>query len=156
MFHFKILVLFVFLFTLNCTTNKVANNHGFRSLETKYSKIKINESNKNDIIKIIGPPSYISDFNENKWFFIERRKTNQSLLKLGIKKIEKNNVLIVNFNKLGILVDKKILDINNMNDITYVKTTTVKDFQQDNFVYNLLSSLREKINAPARNRGKTK
>ena len=156
MFHFKILILLLFLFTLNCSTNKVANNHGFRSLEAKYSKIKINESNKNDIINIIGPPSYISEFNENKWFFIERKKTNQSLLKLGIKKIEKNNVLIVNFNKFGILINKKILDINNMNDIRYVKNTTTKDFKQDNFVYNLLSSLREKINAPARNRVKEK
>ena len=79
----KILILFIFLFTLNCSTNKVSKNHGFKSLETKFEKIVINQTNKNDIIDLIGPPSTKSDFNKNKWFYIERRKTNQSLIKLG-------------------------------------------------------------------------
>ena len=152
----KILILFLFLFTLNCSTNKVSKNHGFKSLETKFEKIVINQTNKNDIINLIGPPSTKSDFNKNKWFYIERRKTNQSLIKLGYKKIEKNNILMVEFNNRGILKNKKIFNLKDMNKIKYLKSLTQKEFKQKNFMYNIFSSFREKINAPARNRSKNK
>ena len=79
---------FIFLFTLNCSINKVSNTHGFRFIETKYDKIILNKSNKNDVRKIIGPPSSISKFDDT-WFYIERKKTNQSLFKLGKKKYQK-------------------------------------------------------------------
>ena len=152
----KILILFIFLFTLNCSTNKVSKNHGFKSLETKFEKIVINQTNKNDIIDLIGSPSTKSDFNKNKWFYIERRKTNQSLIKLGNKKIEKNNILMVEFNNRGILKYKKIFDINQMNEIKYVKSVTEKEFKQNNFLYKFFTSFREKMNAPAKNRSKNK
>ena len=152
----KILILFIFLFTLNCSTNKVSKNHGFKSLETKFEKIVINQTNKNDIIDLIGSPSTKSDFNKNKWFYIESRKTNQSLFKLGQKKIEKNNILMVEFNNRGILKNKKIFDLDDMNEIKYVKSLTHKEFKQNNFLYNIFTSVREKINAPARNRSKNK
>ncbi len=149
----KIINILIFIFIINCTGNKVSNYHGVKKLEIKYSQIIVNKSNRNDILKIIGPPSSISDFNENKWFYIERLKSNQSLLKLGTQKIKINNILLVELNNKGILIDKKLLNIENMNDLKYLEDTTTKDFKNNNFMFNLLSSLREKINAPARNRG---
>tara|TARA_Y100000768_G_C23717016_1_gene558509 strand:- start:92 stop:556 length:465 start_codon:yes stop_codon:yes gene_type:complete len=149
----KIINILIFIFIINCSGNKVSNYHGVKKLEIKYSQIVVNKSNKNDILKIIGPPSSISDFNENKWFYIERLKSNQSLLKLGTQKIKINNILLVELNNKGILIDKKLLNIENMNDLKYLDDTTAKDFKNNNFMFNLLSSLREKINAPARNRG---
>ena len=154
MFHMRIFFIFLFLFTLNCSTNKVSNNHGFTSLQDKFEKISINKTNKNDILKIIGPPSSISNFNKNKWFYIERIKSNQSLFKLGIKKIQKNNILIVKFNNKGILEEKKLLNLDDMNDIKFTKDITDKDYKQNDALFKILSSLREKINAPAKNRSK--
>ena len=150
----KFYFIFIFLFIVNCSTNKVSNNHGSISLQSKFEKITINKSNKNDILKIIGPPSTTSEFDENKWFYIQTKKENQSLLKLGIKKIEKNNILIVVFNNKGILEDKKILNLEDMNDIKYVKNITEKQYKQNNTIYNKLSTLRQKANAPLRNRSK--
>jgi len=152
----RIFFIFLFLFTLNCSSNKVSNNHGFISLDEKFKKITMNKTNKNDIIKEIGPPSSISDFNKNKWFYFERTKENQSVIKLGIKKINKNNILIVEFNNRGLLIDKKILNMNDMNNINYVENITEKDFQQNNFLFNIFSSLREKANAHTKNRAKNK
>ena len=146
----KIIIIIILFFTLSCSTNKVSQNHGYKALESKYDKIFINKTNKNDVVTIIGPPSTVSDFNENKWFYIERKKTNQSLIKLGIKKIEKNNILIVEFNQFGILKNKELIDLTKMNDVKYVKSITTKDFQNKNFFYNIFTSLREKINAPAK------
>ena len=142
----RILLFFTFLITLNCSANKVSNNHGFKSLDLKYNKIKINIDNKNDIISKIGPPSTISDFNQNKWFYIERKKTNLDIKKIGLKTIEINNILIIEFNSVGILIEKNLLNKDKMNDVKYVKSVTNKDFRKSNFLFNLLTSFREKMN----------
>ena len=139
----------IFFFTLNCSINKVSNLHGFRFIDTKLEKIELNRSNKNDVRTIIGPPSSISTFDDT-WLYFERKKTNQSLFKLGKKKISRNNILIIEFNNMGLVKDKVLLDLSDMNDIKIAEKKTKKDFSQDSFVYNLLSTLRDKINAPTR------
>ena len=148
----KYILIILFIFISNCSGNKVTNYHGTKSLEKKFEKIKINKTNKIDLIKIIGPPSSKSDFNKNIWFYFERFKTNQSLFKLGAQKIKKNNILVLELNELGILKSKKILNIDNMNELDFAKKTTNKDFKNNTILYGVFSSLREKINAPVRNK----
>ena len=146
----KIVILFLtFLFTLNCSLNKVSNIHGFRFTENKYEKIVINTSNKNDVRALIGPPSSISKFSDT-WFYIERKKTNQSIFKLGKKKISENNIILLEFNTMGIVSKKELIELKDMNDIKKVEKMTKKKFGQDNALYDILSTLREKINAPTR------
>ena len=99
MVHIKNFILIsLLLITLNCSGNKVTNVHGFSYIDEKYNKITINKTNKNDVRKIIGPPSSVSDF-EDTWFYIERKKLSQSLFKLGKKKIKKNKELALTFQK---------------------------------------------------------
>jgi len=148
-----IFLLSVFLFTLNCSINKVSNIHGFRSLDMKSQKILLSKTNKNDVRKILGPPSTISSF-EDIWYYIERKKTNQKIFKLGKKKISKNNVLILKFNNKGLVISKEIIGIEDMNEIKIADKKTIKKYKQDNVIYNILSTLREKINAPTRNKKK--
>ena len=95
----KVILILFFILLLNCSTQIVSKNHGISSLDKKYNKITIKESNKNDIIELIGPPSVISMFDENTWFYIERKKTNQSLSSLGKKKIQENQEYLVNKKK---------------------------------------------------------
>ncbi len=139
----------LFLFILNCSLNKVSNSHGSRFIDKKYDQILLNKSNKNDLKKLIGPPSSISKFTGN-WFYIERKKTNQSIFKLGQKKILQNHIIIIEFNKMGIVSKKDLLNINDMNDIKISKEITTKKYGQDNALYDIFSSLRDKINAPSR------
>ena len=139
----------LFLFILNCSLNKVSNSHGSRFIDKKYDQILLNKSNKNDLKKLIGPPSSISKFTGN-WFYIERKKTNQSIFKLGQKKILQNNIIIIEFNKMGIVSKKDLLNINDMNDIKISKEITTKKYGQDNALYDIFSSLRDKMNAPSR------
>ena len=149
----KFYIIFIFIFIINCSGNKVSNYHGTKLLEAKYNEIEVNISNKNDLLKIIGPPSTVSDFNKNKWFYFERLKTNQSLIKLGNQELKKNNILVVELNKKGILKNKYLLDLDNMNDLKYLKNITTKEFKNDrNVITGLLISFRERINAPMKNR----
>ena len=150
MFVIKFLYPLFFIITINCSGNKVSNYHGVKSLDTKFGELKLNITNKNDLYKIIGPPSYKSDFNKNKWFYVERLKTNQSLFKFGTQKIKKNNVLILEISNEGLLISKKILNSDNMNDVKYLKRETDKEFQNKSVLFDVFSSLREKINAPIR------
>ncbi len=152
MFVIKIFYFLIFIITINCSGNKATNYHGVKSLDNKFDELQLNITNKNDLYKIIGPPSFKSDFNKNKWFYVERLKTNQSLFKLGTQKIKKNNVLIVEISNEGLLINKKILNLNNMNDVKYLKTQTNKEFQNKSVLYDVFSSLREKINAPIRSK----
>ena len=144
-----IILIFLFLFTLNCSLNKVSNSHGSRFVNTKYDKIILNKSNKNDVRKIMGPPSSVSKFNDT-WFYIERKKENQSLFKLGKKKIATNDIVILEFNTLSIVTKKNLLKLENMNDIKIAEKITEKKFSQNNLLYDVLASLREKVNAPSR------
>ena len=150
----KYLYIIILFFVINCSGNKVSNHHGSKLLYSKYDKIQINVTNKNDLIKIIGPPSSISTFDKNKWFYIERVKTNLSIFKLGKQKIKKNNILILEINQYGILENKSIINIDEMNNVKFVKTTTTKDFEDKNLLYDVFSSLREKVNAPVRKKTK--
>ena len=151
----KYILILLLFFTLSCSLNKVKNNHGVLSLENKINKIKINKSNTNDIINIFGPPSTKSTFDNNVWIYIERKKTNRSIFKLGNQKIEKNNVVVLEINKKGILSKKEIYDIENMNKYKFSKKKTSKKYRKDSYIYGVLSSLRDKIDAPIK-RNKSK
>ena len=142
---------FLFFFTINCSLNNVSNTHGFRFIETKSEKIIVNKTNKNDVKKMIGPPSSVSDFN-NVWFYLERNKTNQSIYKLGKKKILKNDILILEFNSMGLVSSKKLLKLEDMNDIKFSEKITKKKFRTDNKIYDMLTTVRDKLNATRKNK----
>ncbi len=146
----KFLLLLVLIFTLSCSLNKVKNNHGVLALENKFNKIHVNKSNVNDIINIFGPPSTKSEFDNNVWIYIERKKSNQSIFKLGNQKIIKNNVAVLELNNKGLLSSKKIYDLNNMNKYKFSKNTTESNYEKNSYIYGVLTSLREKINAPSK------
>ena len=150
----KLFFIIAFIFILSCSTNKVKNNHGVLSLNNKFNKIVVEKSNSNDILNLLGPPSTKSSFDTNIWIYIERKKTNQSIFKLGKQKIEKNNVLVLELDNKGILAKKKIYNLDDMNDYKFVEKATQKDFSKNSFVYGVFSSLRDKINAPVRKRNK--
>ena len=146
----KYILILILFFTLSCSLNKVKNNHGVLSLENKISKIIINKSNTNDIINIFGPPSTKSTFDNNLWIYIERKKVNRSIFKLGNKKIVKNNVAILEIDNNGILKKKEIYDLNKMNKYKFSENTTQDSYEKNSYIYGVLTSLREKINAPAK------
>ena len=144
----KLILLITFVLITNCKFNKVVNNHGVHFLDKKQQKLIVNTSNKNDIIKLLGPPSTKSTFNNDLWIYIERKKTRTSLLKLGKKKIFTNNVLLLEIDNRGLLAKKELIDINNMQNIKFSEENTLQSHKKKSFVYDFLSSMRQKINDP--------
>ena len=143
-----LLLIIVFFFISNCNLKPNIEHHGVHMLEIKNKKLIINENNRNDVIKILGPPSVTSSFDNDILFYIERKITTDKIYKLGKRNIIKNNVLMIEIDNRGILVKKTFFDLNEMNDLDISKRITEVDYQKTNFIYDFLSSMRQKINDP--------
>ena len=145
----KILNIFiVLLFITNCSLNKVIHHHGVHNLDKKQSKLKINQSNKNDIIKIIGPPLIKSTFNNDVFIYIEKKTSSSKLIKHRKKELLTNNILVLDINNKGILIAKKFYNKEDMNKIKFDENSTMATHSRNSFVYNFLYSLRQRIDDP--------
>ena len=147
-------LLITFLFITNCSLNKVVKKHGIRNLEIKQEKLNINQSNINDITKLLGPPSTKSTFDNDIWIFIEREITHEKIFKLGKEKLITNNVLVLEIDNKGMLVKKDFYDINKMKNIKISSLKTENKYSKRSFVFDFLSSMRQKINDPLKKRTK--
>ena len=144
----KKIIIFLLIFISNCSLNKVVKHHGVHFLEEKQEKLILNSTNKNDILSKLGPPSTQSSFDNDIWIYLERKETKTSMTTLGRRKLLVNNVLILEISDVGILVDKKFLNKDDMNKIKFSKEKTKVIATKESFVYEFLSSLRHKINDP--------
>ena len=144
----RIALLVIFLFVVNCKFNKIVNSHGSHYLQQKEKKLIVNTSNKNDIIEILGPPSTKGQFDNDIWIYIERKKTRTKLIKFGTKKIFVNNVLLLEIDNKGLLAKKEFFNINNMKDVEFSEDETEASYSKRSFVYDFLSSMRQKVNDP--------
>jgi len=139
-------IIYLFLILSSCSLKPVDNYHGVSFLEKKQKKLSINNSNKNDIIKILGAPSTKSILEDDIWIYIENRKSKSSILKLGKNIVLTNNVLVLEIDKKGILKDKKFYNIDDQNKVNFNDDKT-KMTEKDSFVYGVMSSLRQKIDS---------
>ena len=147
-------IILLFFIVTNCTTKKVIKHHGVPFLEKKQSSLIVDKSNKNDITKILGLPSTKSKFDDDVWIYIERKQTQSKITNLGQMKIFKNDILVLEIDKYGILKNKKFYNKENMNKIKLDKETTSSDFKKNAFVYDFMSSMRQKLNDPLGTRAK--
>ena len=145
----KVLIFFIIISSLHgCNFKKRIDHHGVHLLKKKSEKITINQSNRNDIFEILGPPSTTSSFDNDLYIYIERKITTDKLIKLGKQFYLENNVLILEIDDRGILVKKDFFDLNNMNDIDLVSVETSVEYTKQSFIYDFLSSMRQKVNDP--------
>jgi outer membrane protein assembly factor BamE (lipoprotein component of BamABCDE complex) len=144
----KLYIFFALLILANCSIKPVVKHHGVPNLNNKQNSLLVNETNKNDIIKILGNPSTTSKFDNDVWIYIERKQTQSRLKNMGKMKIYENNVLVLEIDNYGILKKKDFYNKDDMNNLKITKNETGKNYIKNNFVYNFFSSLRQKINDP--------
>ena len=153
MFKILYIILISFIVT-NCSLNPVVKHHGVPYLEKKQAKLIVNKTNINDIKKILGNPSTTSKFDNDVWIYIERKQTQSKLSNLGRMKIFKNDVLVLEIDSYGILKKKEFYNKDDMKNIKVVEATTKSGFRKNSFIYDFMSSMRQKINDPLGQRAK--
>ena len=142
--HFKYLILILIILS-GCQLQDPNNSHGIAFLENRAQKLVLNTTNKNDVIKIIGLPQIKDDYNENNWIYLERILTKGKYHQLGKHKLKENNVLILNFDKYGVLVSKKFLTKEQINKIKFTAKKTENDLTRESFVQSFLQSIKQKM-----------
>ena len=142
----NIFILILFLtFIYGCQKNDVIKTHGVAYLNKREKLIIVNKTNKNDTISILGQPSTKGLVDDNLWIYIERTRTRGKLLKLGRNYLQKNNVLVLEFDKYGILQKKDFFNREDMKKIKFAKDVTENELRKENFIYSFLSSVRQKM-----------
>lgn len=145
----KFLLLLLFIL-IGCQLKDPDKTHGILFLENRSSKLMVEKSNKNDVIKIFGQPHTKSLQNEDIWIYLERILSKGKYHKLGRHVLKKNNVLILNFDTYGILIEKKIYTKDDIKKLSFSEGTTENQLSKNSFVETFLSSVKEKMY----NRGK--
>ena len=144
----KIFLIILAIFLTSCKLNKVVKHHGIHNLETKSKELFINETNINQIRNLLGPPSSTSYFDKDILIYLERKTSNSKLLKLGKKKFIAYNVLILEVDNRGMLINKEFLNQDDLNKLEFTKKTTKKTIGQESFVSRALSGVITKIDDP--------
>ena len=152
---YKILYLILLsLIVSNCSLKPLVKHHGVPYLEKKQSQLVVNQSNKNDILKVLGKPSTKSKFDTDIWIYIERKLGHSKFSKFGKLEIIKNDVLVIEIDRYGMLKKKDFYNKDDMENIKIVKATTDVGFKRNSFIYDFMSSMRQKINDPLGQRAK--
>ena len=133
-----LIILFLSLFLSNCQKNRVVKSHGIIFLEKRELLIKTSVSNKNDVVDVLGEPHIKSIKDKNTWFYIERTKTRGGVHKLGKDVFLNNNVLVVKFDRYGVLEEKIFYDKSKMNDHKFAKEVTDNVVTRGSFLESFL------------------
>ena len=136
-----------FLILINCQLKDPNQNHGIVFLENRSKKVVVNQSNTNDVIDIFGQPHSKSIGNENQWIYIERVLTKGEFHKLGQNVLKTNNVLVLSFDKYGILKKKQLLNKKNIKEIEFTLKETQNELAKKSFLQKFLQSLNTRMNA---------
>ena len=143
-YHFKIIIILSVILS-GCKVQDPLKSHGILYLENRAKKLTINKSNKNDVIRIIGQPHIKSELENNSWIYLERTLSKGKYHELGRHKLTENNVLVLDFNKFGILKGKEFLDKEDINKIKFSKNKTENDLSKKSFVQTFLQSIKQKM-----------
>ena len=135
----------LFLILSACQLQEPVKNHGILFLENRSNKLVLNTSNKNDTLKVFGQPHTKSVDNENQWIYIERTLSKGKFHNLGKNVLETNNVLVLSFDKYGVLIKKDFYNKDDIKNISFSKEKTENQLSKKSFVETFLSSVKEKM-----------
>ena len=141
----KILSIFLLLILVNCKLQEPIKPHGIIFLDNRAKKLITNKSNKNDVIKVLGSPQIVEDKNKLTWIYIERILTKGKYHKLGRHVLKENNILVLKFDKYGILTNKILYDKEKIKKMDFSKKETEHSLTNKSFVQKFLQSVKQKM-----------
>ena len=141
----NIAIFFLFIFIYSCQLKEPIKSHGIMYLENRSKKLNVNISNKNDVIKIFGQPHIKDKDNDETWIYFERLLSKGKFHKLGQHVLKENNVLVLNFNKYGVIAKKRFIGKDEMNKLKFSNMATENELSKKSFVEKFLNSIKAKM-----------
>ena len=144
-FHNNLLYFIVFIILISCKLQEPLKTHGIIFLENRSQKLVLNKSNKNDVIRIMGRPHIKEDEINQSWIYLERILSKGKYHKLGRHILKENNVLVLNFDKYGVLKNKQFLKKEDLKKLEFSQKITENELTQKSFVQKFLQSIKQKM-----------
>ena len=144
-FHNNILYLLVFIILISCKLQEPLKTHGIVFLENRSQKLVLNKSNKNDVIRIMGRPHIKEDEINQSWIYLERILSKGKYHKLGRHTLKENNILVLNFDKYGVLKNKQFLKKEDLKKLEFSEKITENELTRKSFVQKFLQSIKQKM-----------
>ena len=144
-YHKYILSIFYLFSLVGCQFQDPYKNHGITFLDNRSKKLFVQKTNINDVIQILGQPHSKSLKDDNTWIYIERVLTKGEYHQLGRNILKSNNVLVLEFDKYGVLTSKNLLNKDDIRKINFSKNETDNSITQKSFVEKFLSSIKNKM-----------
>ena len=135
----------LFINLVGCKLQDPYKNHGITFLDNRSKKLTINKSNFNDVINVMGQPHTKSIGDDNTWIYIERVLTKGEYHNLGKNILKSNNVLVLEFDKYGVLSNKKLLNKSDIKKLNFSQNETKNEITKKTFVEKFLSSIKSKM-----------
>ena len=144
-YHNNKFLVYLFIILVNCQFQEPTKNHGILFLENRSNQLKAEVNNKNDVVRLLGQPHTKSISNVDDWIYIERVMTKGSYHRLGQNVLKSSNILVLTFDKYGVLKEKRFLNKNDIKKMTFSKKETENNLSKKSFVESFLSSVKTKM-----------
>lgn len=138
-------MLLILVILVNCQFQEPLKTHGIIYLENRSQKLTVNKSNKNDVISVMGKPHITENEKNDNWIYVERVLSKGKYHKLGKHVLKESNILIITFDKYGVITNKKFLKKDEINKIAFSKDVTENKMSQKSFVQKFLQSVQQKM-----------
>ena len=144
-FHNNIFYLLIFIILIGCKLQEPLKTHGIIFLENRSKKLVLNESNKNDVIKIMGRRHIKEDEIDDSWIYLERILSKGKYHKLGRHILKENNILVLHFDRYGVLNKKKFLNKEDIKKLEFSEKITENELSEKSFVQKFLQTVKQKM-----------
>ena len=112
---YKCLIYMLIIFLVNNCSGRISN-HGVLNIEKHISTIVNDKLEKAEIEALLGPPSTISAFEFNKWYYINNTIKHIAFYKPEIIKLSVYEII---FNKENQAIKINTYDQDNLNEISF-------------------------------------
>ena len=144
-FHNNVLYFLVFIILIGCKLQEPLKTHGIVFLENRSKKLVLNQSNMNDVVQIMGRPHVKEDEINESWIYLERIMSKGKYHKLGKHVLKENNILVLDFDKYGVLKNKKLLKKEDIKKFEFSEKITENELTKKSFVQKFLQSVKQKM-----------
>ena len=112
---YKCLIYMLIIFLVNNCSGRISN-HGVLNIEKHITSIVNDKLEKAEIEALLGPPSTISAFEFNKWYYINNTIKHMAFYKPEIIKLTVYEII---FNKENQAIKINTYDLENLNEISF-------------------------------------
>ncbi len=112
---YKCLIYMLIIFLVNNCSGRISN-HGVLNIEKHITSIVNDKLEKAEIEALLGPPSTISAFEFNKWYYINNTIKHMAFYKPEIIKLKVYEII---FNKENQAIKINTYDLENLNEISF-------------------------------------